>query len=59
MTFVNDDAIKEIRGVFAETGQGLARLIPAAHKGLEDGEKDAAVSGNAAFFADAEGYIMV
>ena len=53
MALINHNEIEEVGRVFAKTGQGLALLIPAAHKGLEDSEKDAAVSGNAAFFADA------
>ena len=51
MTLIDDDKIKIVFGILAKIG----RIIRAAHKGLEDGKKDAAVGGHAAIFANLAG----
>ena len=55
MAFVDDDEVEEVGGVVVEFwgGFGFAQLPGVGgHEGLEDGEEDAAVFGDATFFAD-------
>ena len=52
MALVDDDEIKEVRGILAEVGRRLAILGRATHKGLEDGEKKIAIFWHFAFLAD-------
>ena len=55
MAFVDDDEVEEVGGVVVEFWGGFGFAQPpgvGGHEGLEDGEEDAAVFGDAAFFAD-------
>ena len=48
VALVYDDKVEEVFGVLSE----VWRIVRAAHKGLEDGEEDAAVSGHTAVLGD-------
>ena len=52
VALVNDDEVEEVARVFAEVRLGLTVSARAAHKGLEDGEEDAAVFRHLALLAD-------
>lgn len=52
VAFVDDDEVEEVGGIVAKVGGGVARFVFTGHKGLEDGEEDAAVFGHAAPLVD-------
>ncbi len=52
MALVNDDEVKEIRGILPEIWRRLAIFRRAAHEGLEDGEEQAGILRDLAFLAD-------
>jgi len=55
VAFVDDDEVEECGWVVAEVRDGVAVGVFACGKGLEDGEEDAAVFGDAALFSDGFG----
>ena len=51
MTFVNDDKVEVVLWVFAK----IWRVVGTTHEGLEDGEEDAPIGGDAPVLADRVG----